>query len=150
MVFLLSVFILSHFNIIIKFKSETTKQQFNIIVLSDFLLATYFSVSMLYSSARFNTFSDEHIHHLIKISEILQEINTFQEHFFDLDPTTYSIIHVQKSMIFKQKLDNPVFEAFVTTIKKICPKKDISGYLENLLETYMDVIETLKNEREFD
>jgi len=53
-------------------------------------------------------------------------------------------------MIFKQKLDNPVFEAFVTTIKKICPKKDISGYLENLLETYMDVIETLKNEREFD
>lgn len=149
MIFLLVVFVLAHFDFILILSKET-KLQFKSVIISDFLIASLFSVSIMFFSARLNGYYDTHIYEFIKVKETVQEIYRFREHFFDLEPENYSIIHLQKSQVFKEKIENPVFKAYVDTIKRICPKNDIPEYLNNLLETYEHLIETLQNEKEYD
>jgi hypothetical protein len=93
MIFLLVVFVLAHFDILIVLDTRV-KLQFKSVVITDFLISSIFSLSMLYMSAKLNGFYTEHIYQFIKAKEIVQEIYRFREHFFDLEAEDYSIVHI--------------------------------------------------------
>ena len=60
------------------------------------------------------------------------------------------MIKMQGDLIFKDELDDPVISAYVDHLVGICPKKNISGYLQELYSAYGSISDDLQMEMAFD
>jgi hypothetical protein len=96
--------------------------------LSPFLNIDYvmFSVLILYlllTIARVNRYYKYHILAIQKVCALIHELSVFQEHYFGIDNgSTFSMIRMQKEMIFDQQPTDPVTRAYITRLKEFCPE----------------------------
>lgn len=114
----------------------------------DYFLFTILVIVIIFYIQRINKFAENHVNTLIKIKDLLSELQSNSKHYFGIGTKSkLSFVSLQEKEVQDKAISNPTLKIYIKKLREIVPMEQIPDHLSECAKSWGAAISSVEKEK---